>query len=110
MSLSLPRQPQTDTFSCDLAAPESALATFPPLFARAFFAETSAAAAACGFREYDFQIALLRGDPALDEAGRVLGEVLVELALGVCLVEFLDQQGEVVVHADDGLEVGEVGP
>lgn len=109
MSLALPREPQANALPGDLAAPQAAFAALPPFFAGTFFADATAAATTGGLCKDNFQIALLRRDPALDEAGGVLGQVLVELAFGVCLVELLDQEGKVVVGADDGLQVCEVG-
>lgn len=109
MSLALPREPQANALSGDFAAPQATFTALPPFFAGAFFADATAAATTGGLCKDDFQIALLGGDPALDEAGGVLGEVLVELAFGVRLVEFLHQEGEVIVGADDGLQVCEVG-
>ena len=109
MSLALPCEPETNTLPGDLAAPKPALATLPPFFTRAFFAEPAASSTPGSLRKDDFEIALLRRDPSLDEAGRVFGQVLVKLAFRVGLVEFLHEEGEVVVGADDGLEVCEVG-
>ena len=74
----------------------------------AFFAEPAASSTPGSLRKDDFEIALLRRDPSLDEAGRVFGQVLVKLAFRVGLVEFLHEEGEVVVSTDDGLQVCKV--
>ena len=59
MRLALPGKPQANTLSRHLAAPESALATLPPLFASTLLAKTTTSAAPSGFRKNDFQVALL---------------------------------------------------
>ena len=59
MRLALPGKPQANTLSRHLAAPESALATLPPLFASTLLAETTTSATPSGFRKNDFQVALL---------------------------------------------------
>lgn len=109
MRLALPREPKANTLPGDLAAPKPTLATLPPLFTRAFLAEPAASPAPSGLCKNDLEIALLRRDPSLDEAGRIFGQVLVELAFRVCLVELLDKKGQIVVGADDGLQVCKVG-
>jgi hypothetical protein len=57
--LALPGKPKANTLPRDLAAPESALATLPPLFAGTLLAKTTTSATAGGFRKNDFQVALL---------------------------------------------------
>jgi hypothetical protein len=109
MSLTLPREPKTHALPSNLAAPKPTLTTLPPLLTRAFFAESTAPSAPGGLRENDLKIALLGRHPSLDEAGGILGKVLVELAFRVGLVELLNEEGEVVVGADDRLQVCEVG-
>lgn len=59
MRLALPGKPQANTLSRHLAAPESALAALPPLFAGALLAEATTSTTPSGFRKNDFQVALL---------------------------------------------------
>jgi hypothetical protein len=109
MTLTLPRKPKPHTLPSNLAPPKPTLTTLPPLFTRALFAEAAAPSAPGGLRENDLQIPLLRRNPPLNKARRIFRQILVKLALRVCLVEFLHEQCEVVVGADDGLQVREVG-
>jgi hypothetical protein len=109
MSLTLPREPKTHALPSNLTAPKPTLTTLPPLLTRALFAESTAPSAPGGLRENDLEIALLGRHPSLDKAGGVLGQIFVKLAFRVGLVQLLHKKGEVVVGADDRLQVCEVG-
>ena len=109
MSLTLPREPKPNTLPSNLTPPKPTLATLPPLLPSALLAQPTTAPTPRSLGQNNLEIALLRRNPALDEARGVPGQVVVELALGVGLVELLDEQGEVVVCANDGLQVCEVG-
>ena len=95
-SLRVACEPQTNAFSCQLRSPDAIRASATPFFVGGVFASTSR-----GLCQNDFQIALLAACPALDERRWILRQIVVELALRVRLVEFLHEQGEVVVCADD---------
>jgi hypothetical protein len=109
MSLTLPRKPKSNTLPSNLTAPKPTLTTLSPLLTRAFLTEPTASSAPSSLRQNNLEITLLGRNPPLDKACRILGQILVKLALRVGLVELLHEEGEVVVGADDGLQVCEVG-
>ena len=47
--------------------------------------------------------------PALDEAGGILGEILVKLPLSVGVVDLLDYDCEIVVCSNDCFQIIDVG-
>lgn len=99
----LPRQPQADTLPRQSATPNTILPTLPELLILPILTTTSRR-----LRQEDLQVTLLAARPALHETRRILGQVLVELALSVRLVDFLHEECDLVVDADDSLQVLQV--
>lgn len=83
--LIVPRKPKPHALLRQVSSPNTISATTTELLIRGILAT-----AASGFGENDFEVSLLAADPSLDERGWVLGEVIVELALGIGLVDLLD--------------------
>jgi hypothetical protein len=104
MRLTIPRQPQPHALPRNLTIPQPILPATPIQLPRRILTPTARA-----LRKNNILITHLRRKPALDKRRRILGQILVELALRIRLVDFLDEEGELVVGADDGLQVGDVG-